>query len=141
MERSNTGNSHSKPFIGAMVLWVSSVLYLIGSTYWFHQNSFRICPLKQWSGIPCAGCGATRSVLAFFQMDLLSSLYLNPLGFAWGIMLLLLPLLWVIDLLFSKSSLRNFLLWSIELIYKKEVLLILLFLLLLNWGWNIQKGL
>jgi len=39
-----------------------------------------LCPLRRWTGIPCAFCGMTRSVVALVHGDVGSSLALNPGG-------------------------------------------------------------
>ena len=40
------------------------------------------CPFRLWSGLPCPGCGLTRSVVALAHGDLAASLYFHPLGVA-----------------------------------------------------------
>ena len=40
------------------------------------------CPFRVWSGLPCPGCGLTRSVVALAHGDLAGSLYFHPLGAA-----------------------------------------------------------
>ncbi len=40
------------------------------------------CPFRMWSGLPCPGCGLTRSVVALAHGDLAASLYFHPLGVA-----------------------------------------------------------
>ena len=38
------------------------------------------CPFKLFTGLPCPGCGLTRSAVAFLDGDLSTSLYFHPLG-------------------------------------------------------------
>jgi hypothetical protein len=38
------------------------------------------CPFKLFTGLPCPGCGLTRSAVAFLDGDLSTSLYYHPLG-------------------------------------------------------------
>lgn len=38
------------------------------------------CPFKTFTGLPCPGCGLTRSAVAFLDGDLGLSLYYHPLG-------------------------------------------------------------
>ena len=40
------------------------------------------CPFRVWSGLPCPGCGLTRSVVALAHGDPVGSLYFHPLGVA-----------------------------------------------------------
>ena len=39
-----------------------------------------LCPFRLASGLPCPGCGLTRSVVALAHGDLSASLYYHPLG-------------------------------------------------------------
>lgn len=39
-----------------------------------------LCPLKMLSGFPCPGCGITKSIVFFYEGDLLKSLYYNIFG-------------------------------------------------------------
>lgn len=38
------------------------------------------CPLKMLSGFPCPGCGITKSMVYFYEGDVLKSLYYHILG-------------------------------------------------------------
>lgn len=47
------------------------------------------CPLKLWSGLPCAACGATRAAVALAGGDLAGALALSPLAaFGWSALVL-----------------------------------------------------
>ena len=37
------------------------------------------CPIRAITGIPCAGCGMTRSVISLIKLDLEAALYYHPL--------------------------------------------------------------
>jgi len=39
-----------------------------------------LCPFKLVTGLPCPGCGMTRSVVTLMHGDLTASLYFHPLG-------------------------------------------------------------
>jgi hypothetical protein len=39
-----------------------------------------LCPFKVMTGLPCPGCGMTRSVVTLLHGDLRTSLYFHPLG-------------------------------------------------------------
>lgn len=51
----------------------------------FNQNTHletdqSLCPLKMLSGFPCPGCGITKSLVYFYEGDLVKSLYYHILG-------------------------------------------------------------
>ena len=39
-----------------------------------------LCPFKVMTGLPCPGCGLTRSAVAFLHGDPATSLFFHPLG-------------------------------------------------------------
>jgi hypothetical protein len=39
-----------------------------------------LCPFKVITGLPCPGCGLTRSVVALLHGELMTSVYFHPLG-------------------------------------------------------------
>ena len=41
-----------------------------------------LCPFRFLTGLPCPGCGMTRSVVALLHGDLAASLFYHPLGVA-----------------------------------------------------------
>ncbi len=44
-------------------------------------TSFVVCPFRLITGIPCPGCGMTRSFFAIIQGNFLDAAYLNPFSF------------------------------------------------------------
>ena len=43
------------------------------------------CPVKQFSGLPCPGCGTTRAAMELAGFDVVGALAINPLAtLAWG---------------------------------------------------------
>lgn len=51
------------------------------------------CPFKQITGLPCASCGLTRSVMALLQGNLGDAFYWHPVG-ALGLLLLPMVVVW-----------------------------------------------
>ena len=56
-------------FLGAALVPVS-----------FVTNGPSLCPFKMLTGLPCPGCGMTRSVVTLLHGDLGASLFYHPLG-------------------------------------------------------------
>jgi hypothetical protein len=60
---------------------VLAVPYLIMLTSHEHIESEQsLCPLKMLTGFPCPGCGITKSIIFYYEGDLLKSLYYHVLG-------------------------------------------------------------
>ncbi|MDO4781759.1 MAG: DUF2752 domain-containing protein [Capnocytophaga felis] len=100
-----------------------------------------VCMSKHLTDIPCPSCGTTRSVVSFFEGNFVKSLYFNPLGILASLFLLIVPIVLLYDLLFCKTLLYQMYVKSEEYLKRTYVYISLIFLILLNWIWNIQKGL
>jgi hypothetical protein len=104
-----------------------------------HPPSF--CIIKNVTSLPCPACGSTRSVMSLSEGNLKAALHWNPLGLLLAIVMLIVPLWIVYDLAQKKQSLMNTYVQAEIVLRKKIVYLPLLFLVTLNWIWNIFKGL
>lgn len=72
----------------------------------------------------------------------MESLLMNPFGVVAAVALVILPLWLLTDLLTQKTTLARTFLWTEEKIKTRKAIYIpLVALALLNWGWNILKGL
>jgi hypothetical protein len=74
------------------------------------------------------------------QGDFLDALYWNPIGFILGISLLILPVWIGMDFMLRKSSFLAFYLKAEKLLQSRKVAIPAISLVLLNWIWNIYKG-
>jgi len=63
---------------------------------WIEQGP-PICMFKLMTGMPCPGCGLTRSVVALLHGDLTTSLHFHPLGVLFVLLVLVLAIVdgWV----------------------------------------------
>jgi hypothetical protein len=99
-----------------------------------------ICVFKKATGIPCPSCGATRSMLAFIHGNFVQGFLWNPLGFFLLIALIIFPFWLLYDLALRKNSFHGFYATVEKSIIQKHVAWPLVVLMLLNWCWNIYKG-
>lgn len=134
------GNSIPKIYFHLWALSLAALLYLLASLAgWFSWH----CPVKYVTGLPCPGCGSTRALSFLFHGALWQSLQANPLGVIVFVGFLLTALLSLRDVIlgdwlllrlkvrFDRFTARN-----------KGIIIGLAFLLMLiNWFWNIEKGL
>ena len=105
------------------------------------DESFEVCIIKQVTDIPCPSCGSTRSVLSLFKGQVLDALKVNPIGLIIAGVMVLAPFWMLIDFLYRQKTMLAVYL-KIEYYLKKPQFAIpLIVLVLLNWIWNITKGL
>lgn len=62
--------------------------------------SSTICVFKTITGLPCPGCGLTRSYLSFFRGDIINAFKYHPL--------FLLPVILIINLIYNKVKINKF---------------------------------
>jgi len=116
-------------------------------TLWFtyHKpalhSTFTPCLFKNATGIACPSCGSTRSVLLLSQGDVTGAALLNPLGLIMAAIMLIAPFWLLYDITLKKNTLYKGYQKAETVIKTKRIALILIILLLINWAWNIQKGL
>lgn len=109
-----------------------------------HKNdltNFGICAVKNITGLPCPSCGSTRAILQLMDGNFLAAFLLNPIGIILSFLMVIIPIWMFLDLTLKENSLFVFY-QKMETKIKKPVFAIpLIVLVLLNWGWNITKGL
>jgi len=100
-----------------------------------------VCLVKQFINIPCPSCGSTRSILSLIRGDFNEALSLNPMGFLIVFILLLTPL-WIITDLNTKGNTLYTVYQKTETHLKRPQFAIpLVLIVIVNWIWNITKGL
>jgi len=100
----------------------------------------QVCVFKNATGIPCPSCGATRSMIALIGGDLISAILWNPIGLFLLGGLVIFPVWLLHDLALKKNSFHVFYARVEKTIRQKQVAWPLIILVLLNWCWNIYKG-
>ncbi|UZD38416.1 DUF2752 domain-containing protein [Capnocytophaga ochracea] len=113
------------------------------SHYVFHGQDIgvTVCAIKNITGYPCPSCGTTRSVEAFFEGHWGEALLTNPLGVLASVLLIITPLWLLYDLCRKKTTLQGAYI-KFEQFFKHPYVYIPFFILIvLNWIWNIYKGL
>ena len=101
---------------------------------------YDVCLIRHFAHVPCPSCGSTRAVLALMQGDLAGALYWNPIGFVIFAILIVAPFWIGYDLILKKETLFHFFHLFETTLCRKRVAIPVIILLLLNWVWNICKG-
>lgn len=100
-----------------------------------------LCIFKEVTGLPCPACGTTRSTVSLLKGSFYEALYTNPLGFIASALLVLVPLWLCFDLYHRKTSLFECYTTCESFLKRPLVFTSFCVLILLNWLWNLYKGL
>ena len=107
----------------------------------YNESSYNGCLIKNLTGVPCPSCGSTRSIGSVLQGHFLDALYWNPFGIIIIVLMLIIPVWLIYDLLTKKESLLVFYQKTEVFIRQPKIAIPLIAFVLLNWIWNIIKGL
>jgi len=105
------------------------------------NKSVEICFIKHLTNIPCPSCGSTRSIISLTKGDFIGALNINPIGYLVALIMLIAPVWVLADTIMNKNTLFD-LFQKIETLLKRPMIAIpLILLVIINWIWNITKGL
>lgn len=110
---------------------------LVGIVWLAWSLPVPLCGLKQFTGIPCPGCGATRCCRALFHGDLPRALAMNPLVFAAAAFYLLYMVYSAIIIIFRLPRLRVV---SITPRWARGLRIGAIVIILANWLWLVVDG-
>ncbi len=108
----------------AGVITTLAVPYFIGLADEHIESSQSLCPFKLLTGMPCAGCGITKSLIFLYQGNLLKSLSYHAFGPLVVIALLALLVLLIIQLITNRATLKQ-LVYHTKLAYSLGAILAL----------------
>ena len=133
--------SRNKLYAFVLIACASGFIYLFYSLLYSESSRYSVCMIKNVTGFPCPSCGTTRAVQLLFKGNFIDSLVMNPFGIFVSSAMLLLPIWIVFDLLSKKQTLYTFY-YKMEFVLKqKKIAIPLIILVIMNWIWNINKGL
>lgn len=120
---------------GYIWLFISMTLNLT------EKKTVEVCLIKHLTNVPCPSCGSTRSVISLANGKFSDALQINPLGYVVATIMLLSPIWILIDVLFKKKTLFDFYKKMETFLKKPKFAIPLIFFIVVNWIWNIAKGL
>ena len=125
------------------------LLVMLAASYaWIAYNSvvrvkqaegISICIVRNVTGVPCPGCGTTRSVVHVLHGEILDAVTTNPLGLLAAGALTLLPLWIGADLVRGRASLMHAYAVLNQQLARRAVLVVVVLLVLCLWTWNIYN--
>lgn len=128
---------------GFFLFLVFAVLrhYLQPEPHVHNEDHVTICPVKNITGYPCPGCGSVRSIFLLSEGRVTDSVLMNPAGLFFVLVAFIVAVLVVIDLAGKKSYYPAMLAFLNRRQVKMVIIPLFFVLTLLNWYWNIRKGL
>jgi hypothetical protein len=130
---------HSILFIACLAGYIW--LYLSITKNFTENKSVEVCLIKHVTNIPCPSCGSTRSVILLTKGDFIGALNINPIGYLVAIIMLITPMWILADTVRNTKTFFDFY-QKIETYLKRPMIAFpLILLVIINWIWNITKGL
>jgi hypothetical protein len=105
------------------------------------NNSAEVCLIKHVTNIPCPSCGSTRSVISLTKGDFIGALNINPIGYLVAIIMLIAPIWILVDTVRNAKTLFDFYQKIESYLKQPKIAIPLILLIIINWIWNITKGL
>jgi len=118
-------------------VWLYYAVYAEKSN---RSSHIEVCLIKHIAGIPCPSCGSTRSIVSLINGDIAGSIHNNPIGIFIAIVLVIFPPWILFDVTAKKQTLYAVYGCMEDFLRKRMVAIPLIILVLVNWVWNIAKG-
>ncbi len=116
-------------------------LYFSITKKFTENKSVEVCLIKHITNVPCPSCGSTRSIISLIKGDFIGALNLNPLGYIIAIIMFVAPIWILTDLFLRSNTLFDFYQKTETFLRKRKYAIPLILLVIINWIWNIIKGL
>ena len=131
----------NKLYLFIIVACITGFSYLYFNTYRSNTSSLNLCMVKNITGYPCPSCGTTRAIQLLIKNNWMASLQMNPFGILVAILMVVLPSWIVFDAITKKETFFKSYKKAEAVIRTKWLAIFLIVLVLLNWIWNLKKGL
>ena len=105
------------------------------------NKSVEVCFIKNATNIPCPSCGSTRSIISLTKGNFVEAFELNPIGYVVALIMLISPFWIISDVIFKNNSLFKCYQILERHLKKPKYAIPLVLLVIINWVWNITKGL
>jgi hypothetical protein len=118
------------------------IIFILFSGYFFLYNfsdsieGHTVCLFKNVTGIPCPACGSTRATIQLLHGEFLNSILINPFGILTNILITVSIFWMIIDIVKNKETFFQF----SRLDWNNRIKFFALLIVLVNWIWNIEKG-
>ncbi|MFV0248605.1 MAG: DUF2752 domain-containing protein [Tenacibaculum sp.] len=131
----------SKLYATLLVLCLTGYAWLYFNIEKSLVKSTKVCLINYLANIPCFSCGSTRSVISLAKGNFVKAISINPMGVLIAVIMLFAPVWIILDIITKKSTLFYFYQKAEAFIAKPKHAILLIFIVVINWIWNIQKKL
>ena len=100
-----------------------------------------VCFIKHFTNIPCPSCGSTRAILSLTKGNFNDAVRINPMGLLVAFIMLFSPLWILLDVVAKKNTLFTFYQKIDTYLKRPKIAIPLIIIVIINWIWNINKGL
>ena len=100
-----------------------------------------VCLIKHLTNKPCPSCGSTRSVVSLIKGDFIEAFNINPIGYLVIIIMIIAPIWIIADTIKRTKTFFDFYLKIETYLKRPKIAIPLILLVIINWIWNITKGL
>lgn len=115
-------------------------LYFVLSNEKSESKQIQVCLIKHFTNIPCPSCGSTRSIILLTKGNFIQALNVNPMGVIIAIIMLFSPIWIIADMITRKKTFFDFYLKVESYLKRPQYAIPLILLVIINWIWNIAKG-
>jgi hypothetical protein len=115
-------------------------LYYSISSNITENESVEVCLIKHATNLPCPSCGSTRSIISLTKGNFVEAFDLNPIGYIVALIMLIAPIWIIADIILKSNSLFNCYQRIESHLKKPKYAIPLILLVIINWIWNITKG-
>jgi hypothetical protein len=124
-----------------LIACLAGFIYLLYTIHHSNSETLRVCIIKNATGFPCPSCGTTRAVTLLLEGKFTESVLLNPFGILVAVIMVISPIWILTDIVLKNDSFFKWYKKTEASMRKPWLAIVLIFLVLLNWIWNINKHL
>jgi hypothetical protein len=121
-------------YLGIILILISGYFFLYNFSDSIEGHT--VCLFKNVTGVPCPACGSTRATIQLLHGEFLNSFLINPFGILTTILIAVSVFWMIIDIVTNKDSFFQFLRKD----WDNRIKFFALLIVLVNWIWNIEKG-
>lgn len=115
-------------------------IYLNLSNHFQQRTTVQVCLFKNITTLPCPSCGTTRSMISLYQGNFMQALQTNPFGVLILLIMVIAPVWIAFDVVSKQTTLFRFYKKMETNLQKPIIAIPLILLVIINWIWNITKG-